>query len=172
MVQVVEADILMSGLGAESARSIRPTIFSLTLLPPAMLSLLLPQVVEANILMSGLGAESAGLAGAHALHNGISELPESHKMLHGEKVAFGTLCQLMIEGDKEEAVRVARFCRQVREVWGAAGDVAVAAVVVAVGGGVTADRGKLLGRTERAAQEDESLLGPCAQALPCLEHLQ
>ena len=72
-----------------------------------------PQVVEANILMSGLGAESAGLAGAHALHNGISELPESHKMLHGEKVAFGTLCQLMIEGDKEEAVRVARFCRQV-----------------------------------------------------------
>lgn len=70
-------------------------------------------VVEANILMSGLGAESGGLAGAHAIHNGIAELPESHKMLHGEKVAFGTLCQLVLEGDIEEAGKVAKFCKQV-----------------------------------------------------------
>jgi glycerol dehydrogenase-like iron-containing ADH family enzyme len=36
--------------------------------------------------MSGLGAESGGLAAAHAIHNGLAELPETHKMYHGEKV--------------------------------------------------------------------------------------
>ena len=54
-------------------------------------------VIEANTYLSGLGFESGGLAGAHAIHNGLTAIPETHKMYHGEKVAFGTLVQLVLE---------------------------------------------------------------------------
>lgn len=58
----------------------------------------LERVVEANTLLSGLGFESGGLAVAHAVHNGITEIPGSHACIHGEKVAFGLLTQLVLEG--------------------------------------------------------------------------
>eukprot|EP00741_Cyanophora_paradoxa_P001779 tig00000073_g1724.t1 len=67
------------------------------------------KVVEANVLLSGLGFESAGLALAHALHNGLTWLPGTHGSLHGEKVAFCTLAQLCLEENEAEARRVARF---------------------------------------------------------------
>lgn len=57
----------------------------------------LDRVVEAATLLSGLGFESAGLAAAHAVHNGLTAVPATHAMLHGEKVAFGTLVQLALE---------------------------------------------------------------------------
>ncbi len=57
----------------------------------------LERVVEAATLLSGLGFESAGLAAAHAVHNGLTAVPATHGMLHGEKVAFGTLVHLMLE---------------------------------------------------------------------------
>ena len=55
------------------------------------------KVVEANTLLSGLGFESGGLAAAHAIHNGLTALPETHGMWHGEKVAFGVLTLLELE---------------------------------------------------------------------------
>ncbi|KAH8091045.1 glycerol dehydrogenase [Cristinia sonorae] len=55
-------------------------------------------VVEANTLMSGLGFESGGLAAAHAIHNGFTAIPSLHHLLHGEKVAFGTVAQLILIG--------------------------------------------------------------------------
>lgn len=55
-------------------------------------------VVEANTLLSGLGFESGGLAGAHAIHNGFTVLEgDIHHLTHGEKVAYGTLVQLVLE---------------------------------------------------------------------------
>ena len=54
-------------------------------------------VIEANTLLSGIGFESGGLAGAHAIHNGLTVLEECHHMQHGEKVNFGTLTQLVLE---------------------------------------------------------------------------
>ena len=64
-------------------------------------------VVEANTLLSGLGFESGGLAGAHAIHNGFTVLEgEIHNLTHGEKVAYGTLVQLMLElHPKDELVK-------------------------------------------------------------------
>ena len=44
-----------------------------------------------------LTSNSGGLAGAHAIHNGFTVLEECHHMYHGEKVAFGTLTQLVLE---------------------------------------------------------------------------
>ncbi|KRK48973.1 iron-containing alcohol dehydrogenase [Secundilactobacillus kimchicus] len=59
----------------------------------------LNKVIEANTLMSGVGFESGGLAAAHAIHNGLTALNGPiHAKTHGEKVAFGTLTQLFLEG--------------------------------------------------------------------------
>ena len=60
------------------------------------------KIIEANTLLSGIGFESGGLAGAHAIHNGLTVLEECHSMNHGEKVNFGTLTQLVLENIKEE----------------------------------------------------------------------
>ena len=64
----------------------------------------LERVVEANNLLSGLGFESGGLAVAHAVHNGITEIPGSHDDIHGEKVAFGLLTQLVLEGQPQTEI--------------------------------------------------------------------
>jgi glycerol dehydrogenase len=58
----------------------------------------LDRIVEANTLLSGLGFESAGLAAAHAIHNGLTTAAATHAYLHGEKVSFGLLTQLVLEG--------------------------------------------------------------------------
>lgn len=72
------------------------------------------RVVEANTLLSGLGFESSGLAAAHAVHNGLTVAPQVRSFYHGEKVAFGTLVQLMLEkGATEEIEVVLRFCTAV-----------------------------------------------------------
>lgn len=69
------------------------------------------KVVEANTLLSGLGFESAGLAGAHAIHNGLTVLEECHHMYHGEKVAFGTITQLVLENiPAEELEDIIDWC--------------------------------------------------------------
>ena len=71
-------------------------------------------VIEANTYLSGLGFESGGLAGAHAIHNGFTAVPETHSMYHGEKVAFGTLVQLVLENASEEELEeVLGFCEAV-----------------------------------------------------------
>ncbi|WP_297872237.1 iron-containing alcohol dehydrogenase [uncultured Oscillibacter sp.] len=68
-------------------------------------------VIESNTLLSGLGFESGGLAGAHAIHNGLTVLEECRHMNHGEKVAFGTLAQLVPEqADAAELERVVKWC--------------------------------------------------------------
>ncbi len=56
----------------------------------------LERVVEANTLLSGLGFESGGLGAAHAIHNGLTALPQVHHLFHGEKVAFGVLASLFL----------------------------------------------------------------------------
>lgn len=74
----------------------------------------LENIIETNILLSGLGFESGGLAAAHAIHDGLTILPGTHKFFHGEKVAFGTLAQLVLENaPTEEINEVLNFCYEV-----------------------------------------------------------
>lgn len=69
-------------------------------------------IVEANTYLSGIGFESSGLSAAHAIHNGLTVLEETHKLLHGEKVAFGAIIQLVLENRPlEEIERIITFCR-------------------------------------------------------------
>lgn len=71
----------------------------------------LEAIVEANTLLSGIGFESCGLAAAHAIHNGFIALTgDVHSLTHGEKVAYGTLTQLILENrPKEELDRYITF---------------------------------------------------------------
>jgi len=61
-------------------------------------------IIEANTLLSGLGFENTGCACAHGIHAGLTELPCTHKYFHGEKVAFGVVCQLMLENASTELI--------------------------------------------------------------------
>jgi glycerol dehydrogenase len=71
-------------------------------------------IVEANILLSGVGFESGGLAAAHAIHNGLTALVETHAFYHGEKVAFGLLAGLQLtDADPDESETVYSFCEEV-----------------------------------------------------------
>ena len=62
------------------------------------------RIIEANTYLSGIGFESGGPAGAHAIHNGLTCIKECHHPYHGEKVAFGTLTQLVPENAPEEEI--------------------------------------------------------------------
>jgi len=75
----------------------------------------LENIIEANTLLSGLGFESAGLAAAHAIHNGFTALSgDIHHLTHGEKVAYGTLTQLLLENrPKEELEKYIRFYQKI-----------------------------------------------------------
>ena len=69
------------------------------------------KIVEANTLLSGLGFESGGLAAAHAIETGFTVLQETHHCYHGEKVAFGTLVQMVMEKrTTAELNEVLEFC--------------------------------------------------------------
>lgn len=74
----------------------------------------LDRLVEANTLLSGLGFESSGLAAAHAIHNGLTAVDDTHPYFHGEKVAFGLIAQLVLEGaDRGTFAEVLGFAEDV-----------------------------------------------------------
>ena len=69
-------------------------------------------IIEANTLLSGLGFENCGVSAAHGIHDGLTVLSETHGFFHGEKVAFGVMCLLVLEGRPHaEITATARFCR-------------------------------------------------------------
>lgn len=59
------------------------------------------EVVDATVLLAGviggLGGANCRTVAAHAVHNGLTHLMETHDILHGEKVAYGILVQLRLE---------------------------------------------------------------------------
>lgn len=97
-------------------------------------------VVEANTLLSGLGFLNTGLATAHGIHSGLTVRPETHKYLHGEKVAFGIVCQMVLENTPAETVdKVMRFM------------VAIGLPVTLADLGVAAERDKVMAIAEKTA---------------------
>lgn len=73
------------------------------------------EVVDATVLMAGviggLGGAQCRTVAAHAVHNGLTQLPQSHEALHGEKVAYGILVQLRLE-ELLQGNRLAETARQ------------------------------------------------------------
>lgn len=58
-------------------------------------------VVDATVLLAGviggLGGANCRTVAAHAIHNALTHLPQTHHQLHGAKVAYGILVQLRLE---------------------------------------------------------------------------
>ncbi|MEO0352628.1 MAG: iron-containing alcohol dehydrogenase family protein [Cyanobacteria bacterium P01_A01_bin.15] len=73
------------------------------------------EVVDASVLMAGviggMGGAQCRTVAAHAIHNGLTQIPASHGMLHGEKVAYGILVQLRLE-EMESGSTLAATARQ------------------------------------------------------------
>jgi hydroxycarboxylate dehydrogenase A len=74
------------------------------------------KVVETNIMLGGMvggyGDDYGRIAGAHAIHNALTEFPSTHHLLHGEKVAYGILVQLAIEEQWKEIEELVPFYKQ------------------------------------------------------------
>ncbi len=74
----------------------------------------LEKIIEANTYLSGIGFESGGLSLCHAMHDALTAIPECHKFLHGEKVAFGAVTMLVMENrPQEEIEKTLAFCASV-----------------------------------------------------------
>ena len=60
--------------------------------------------------------ENGRLASAHAIHNGFTALEgEIHKLAHGQKVAYGVLNQLVLEGYAElEILLYVAFLKEIK----------------------------------------------------------
>ncbi|MBW7975193.1 iron-containing alcohol dehydrogenase family protein [Bacillus velezensis] len=62
--------------------------------------------------VGGYGGRLCRMAGAHAVHNGLSFLQETHQVLHGQKVAYGILVQLALENRRPEIEELLPFYRR------------------------------------------------------------
>lgn len=71
------------------------------------------KVAETIIMLGGMvggfGDHYGRIAGAHAIHNGLTVLEETHHALHGDKVAYGILIQLVLEKKWEEIEKLLPF---------------------------------------------------------------
>ena len=70
-------------------------------------------IVEVNTYLSSVGFESGGLAAAHAIQKGFTFIPQLHELYHGNKVAFCTIVQLVMENAEEELEQVVAFSQSV-----------------------------------------------------------
>lgn len=74
----------------------------------------LENIIEVNTYLSSVGFESGGLAAAHGIQKGFTAIPELHRVLHGELVAFCTIVQLVLENaPRAELESVLDFCKTV-----------------------------------------------------------
>ena len=76
------------------------------------------KVVEAIIMLGGMvggfGDHYGRIAGAHSIHNGLTIIEETHHALHGEKVAYGILVQLVLEGKRKEVEQLLPFYHKLK----------------------------------------------------------
>ncbi|MGM0900706.1 MAG: iron-containing alcohol dehydrogenase family protein [Bacillota bacterium] len=80
----------------------------LTTISPSF-SKVLEAVIPLAGTVGGYGGHYGRMSGAHAIHNGLSFIDETHSILHGQKVAYGILVQLLLEGRTEEVKRLIPF---------------------------------------------------------------
>lgn len=73
------------------------------------------KIVYTNIvlagLVSGIGGKRCRTVVAHAVANGLTHLKQTRNTLHGEKVGFGVLLQLILEEKFDELYKLIRLLR-------------------------------------------------------------
>ncbi|MGE6631880.1 iron-containing alcohol dehydrogenase family protein [Bacillus sp. NPDC077027] len=83
-------DILLSG-SKEAVKSIE------TGKPSQAFANVTDTIIALASTVGGYGGKYGRMAGAHAIHNGLTFIEETHHVLHGQKVAYGILVQLAVE---------------------------------------------------------------------------
>lgn len=58
-------------------------------------------IIAGGGMVGGLGERYTRVAAAHAVHNGLTVLPQTEKYLHGTKVAYGILVQSALLGQDD-----------------------------------------------------------------------
>lgn len=58
-------------------------------------------IIAGGGLVGGLGERYTRVAAAHAVHNGLTSLPQTGRFLHGTKVAYGILVQSALLGQDD-----------------------------------------------------------------------
>jgi uncharacterized oxidoreductase len=58
-------------------------------------------IIAGGGMVGGLGERYTRVAAAHAVHNGLTVLPQTEKYLHGTKVAYGILVQSALLGQED-----------------------------------------------------------------------
>jgi len=117
-LEVLPVEVQVAAFAAEKCRGIllEKSTDALSAMAKNELNQAFVDVVEANILLAGMvggfGDEYGRTAGAHSIHDALTVLPESHQQLHGNKVAYGILVQLMIEDNLAEIQRLLPFYHQ------------------------------------------------------------
>lgn len=99
---------LTARIGLETARIIRDVLLSLS--EQALREQeegqhgqafrdVIDAILAGGGLVGGLGERHTRIAAAHAIHNGLTVLPQTHRFLHGTKVAYGILVQTALLQD-------------------------------------------------------------------------
>jgi len=71
-------------------------------------------IIAGGGMVGGLGERYTRIAAAHAVHNGLTILPQTAHYLHGTKVAYGILVQCVLLSDEETARRLIAAYRRFR----------------------------------------------------------
>jgi uncharacterized oxidoreductase len=126
-----EADVQMAGIGNKpvplqishyTARSCKNLLFqhsegAINAAKTGILNDDFIKVAETIIMLGGMvggfGDHYGRIAGAHSIHNGLTVLEEVHHALHGEKVAYGILVQLLLEDKWAEIEQLVPFYQQI-----------------------------------------------------------
>lgn len=104
-------------LGISAALSIRDVLLesseqALEDSAQGLLSQKFLDVVDAIIagggMVGGLGERYTRVAAAHAIHNGLTTLPQTDRFLHGTKVAYGILVQSALLGQDDVLQQLTR----------------------------------------------------------------
>lgn len=69
-------------------------------------------IIAGGGMVGGLGERYTRVAAAHAVHNGLTVLPQTEKFLHGTKVAYGILVQCALLGQDDVLAQLAMAYRR------------------------------------------------------------
>ncbi|EOW7218205.1 oxidoreductase, partial [Cronobacter sakazakii] len=71
-------------------------------------------IIAGGGMVGGLGERYTRVAAAHAVHNGLTVLPQTEKYLHGTKVAYGILVQSALLGQDDVLTQLIDAWRRFR----------------------------------------------------------
>ncbi len=75
---------------------------------------ILNQIFFVTGVIQALGVKAVRNGIAHSVHNGLTVLPESHHLTHGEKVGYGILVQLLLrEGESDTYKEYLSLCKKI-----------------------------------------------------------